>query len=284
MDLSLDDVSAVIRLVREVCDRWDDPAAWREHLLHGACALMDANVGMMLTEHHGKMYHFGQLLVTSVVGLEPEKKMLVAPGIQRMEDRDYSDVTENYMPGLARLYDTFVRQSWVTVRREEMVDDQTYYAAPHYRDFRKHLDCDDYVVSIRMVDLPRRPEGIQVDRPHRAERFGMREVALLKLLHDEIAPLVGVRLATEEHLCRDGLSKRLRETLELLLDGNSEKEAAREMDLSVKTVHEYVGMIYKHFQVSSRAELMAYFIRRTPQIRGSANSTQRRGDAEKSRI
>ena len=284
MDLSLDDVSAVIRLVREVCDRWDDPAAWREHLLHGACALMDANVGMMLTEHHGKMYHFGQLLVTSVVGLEPEKKMLVAPGIQRMEDRDYSDVTENYMPGLARLYDTFVRQSWVTVRREEMVDDQTYYAAPHYRDFRKHLDCDDYVVSIRMVDLPRRPEGIQVDRPHRAERFGMREVALLKLLHDEIAPLVGVRLATEEHFCRDGLSKRLRETLELLLDGNSEKEAAREMDLSVKTVHEYVGMIYKHFQVSSRAELMAYFIRRTPQIRGSANSTQRRGDAEKSRI
>ena len=42
---------------------------------------------------------------------------------------------------------------------------------------------------------------------------------LLKLLHDEIAPLIGVRLATEEHLCREGLSKRLRETLSLLLDG-----------------------------------------------------------------
>jgi len=26
-ELSLDDVSRVIRLVREVCDRWDDPAA-----------------------------------------------------------------------------------------------------------------------------------------------------------------------------------------------------------------------------------------------------------------
>ena len=214
--------------------------------------------------------------MTSVVGLEEPKRLLVQPAVSRMADRDYQDVTENFLPGLSRLYDSFVKQGWVTVNREQMSDDQTYYAAPHYRDFRKHLDCDDYVVSIRMVDLPRRPEGIQVDRPHGAQRFGSREVALLKLIHDEIAPLVGVRLATEEHLCRDGLSKRLRETLELLLEGRSEKEVAREMDLSVKTVHEYVGMIYKHFRVSSRGELMAYFIRRTPELRGEGHSIQRR--------
>jgi DNA-binding CsgD family transcriptional regulator len=260
MDISLDDVSAVIRLVREVCDRWDDPARWREHLLKG-------NVGMMLTEHHGKMYHFGRLSVTSVVGLQDPMRNLVQPSIKQMEDRDYQDVSENFLPGLTRLYDNFVRQKWVTVRREEMVDDGTYYAAPHYRDFRKHLNCDDYVVSIRMVDLPRRPEGISIDRPHGAERFGPREVAILKLLHDEIAPLVGVRLATEEHLCRDGLSRRLRQTLELLLEGSSEKQVARELELSVKTVHEYVGMLYKHFQVSSRGELLAYFIRREPILR-----------------
>src|SRR5678815_3811800 len=154
MDLSLQDVSSVIRLVREVCDRWDDPSGWREHLLRGACALMNANVGMMLTEHHGKMYHFGRLSVTSVVGLEERKKLLVQPAVSRMADRDYQDVTENFLPGLSRLYDSFVKQGWVTVNREQMSDDQTYYAAPHYRDFRKHLDCDDYVVSIRMVDLP----------------------------------------------------------------------------------------------------------------------------------
>ena len=282
MDVSLNDVSKVIRLVREVCDRWDDPARWREHLLKGACALLKGNVGMMLTEHQGKMYHFGKLSVTSVVGLSEPKRTLVQPGISQMADRDYQDVSENFLPGLTRLYDDFVKKGWVTIHRSEMADDQTYYAAPHYLNFRKQLDCDDYVVSIRMVDLPRRPEGISIDRPHGAERFGMREVALLKLIHDEIAPLVGVRLATEEHLCRDGLSKRLRETLELLLEGKSEKEVAREMDLSVKTVHEYVGMIYKHFQVNSRGELMAYFIRRAPVVREEIEP-QRRRDAEKMR-
>ena len=34
-DVSLADISGVIRLVREVCDRWDDPGTWREHLLRG---------------------------------------------------------------------------------------------------------------------------------------------------------------------------------------------------------------------------------------------------------
>lgn len=267
MDVSLDDVSKVVRLVREVCDRWDDPQAWREHLLHGACALLNGSVGMMLTEHEGKMHHFGRLSVTAVVGLTPSMRMLVQPGVSQMQHRDYQDVSDNFLPGLTKVYDDLVRQGWVTVRRSEMADEQTYHAASYYLNFRKQLDCDDYVVSIRMVDQPRRPEGISIDRLHGARPFGSREVAILKLLHDEVGPLVGVRLATEEHLCRDGLSKRLRETLSLLLEGFSEKQAARELDLSIKTVHEYVGMLYKHFQVSSRGELLAYFIRRAPALR-----------------
>jgi DNA-binding NarL/FixJ family response regulator len=92
---------------------------------------------------------------------------------------------------------------------------------------------------------------------------------LLKFLHDELVPLIGVRLATEEHLCCDSLSKRLRETLSHLLEGESEKQVAVKLGLSVPTVHDYVTSIYRHFLVSSRAELMAYFIRRTPILRHS---------------
>ena len=272
MDVSLDDVSRVLRLVREVCDLWDDPEAWREHLLHGACSLLNAKVGMMLTEHEGKMYHFGRLAVTSVVGVPPHLRTLVEPTISQMQDRDYQDVSENFVPGVTKLYEDFLRQGWVTTPRSQMADEATYHAAPYYQNFRKPLDCDDYVVSIRMVDVPLRPEGITIDRAHGDHAFGPREVAVLKLLHDEVGPLIGVRLATEGHLCRDGLSKRLRETLSLLLKGLSEKQVAGKLDLSIKTVHDYVGMLYKHFQVSSRGELLAYFIRREP-VRRRAHST-----------
>ena len=79
-----------------------------------------------------------------------------------------------------------------------------------YLTLRRHADCDDYMWSMRFVDLPKRIEMLGID--HRtAPSFGSREILLLKLLHDEIAPLIGVRLATEEHFSRDGLLKRLRE-------------------------------------------------------------------------
>jgi len=61
---SPDDVSHVIRLVREVCDRWDDPAAWRRHLLQGACSLLEGNVGMMVADRSPSITAFGRPFVT----------------------------------------------------------------------------------------------------------------------------------------------------------------------------------------------------------------------------
>ena len=266
-ELSHSDISAIIRLVREVCDRWDDPSEWRGHLLAGLCALLDAQGGMILTEQGGKRGRFGVLPVVCVHGVPAQQKALVQPAVSAMEQRDYQDVSENYLPGLTRIYDDLMRQGWVTAMRSEVTDDQTYHTAPHYLQFRKQFDWDDYVVSIRMVDYPRRPEGISIDRRHGSPRFGPREVTILKLLHDEIAPLIGIRLATEDYVCRDGLSARLRQTLSLLLDGLSEKQVARELGLGARTVHDYVTMLYKHFDVCSRAELLAYFVRRAPRIR-----------------
>jgi DNA-binding CsgD family transcriptional regulator len=265
MDVSLDEVSAVIRLVREVCDLWDDPTAWRMHLLNGACQLVDGHVGIILEDDHSAAPgYFGNLCVTSMVGLPTAMRGLVQPAISQLDQRKYDDVSENVMAGVSNMWDQMQRQGWVTTAGNQIADAAAYHASPFYREFRQQIDCDDFVVSIRVVDLPPRPEAILIDRPHGAAAFGLREVALVKLLHDEIAPLVGVCLTTEEHLSRDGLSKRLRETLSLLLEGYSEKQVASELSLATRTVHDYVAMLYQHFQVSSRAELLAYFIRRKP--------------------
>lgn len=56
------------------------------------------------------------------------------------------------------------------------------------------------------------------------------------------------------------LPPRLRRTLQALLDGDSEKEAAKRMGLSPHTVHEYVRDLYRHFGVRSRAELLSRWI------------------------
>ena len=264
MDVSLNDVSAVIRLVREVCDRWDDPPAWREHLLQGTCSLVDGHSATMLADRQHQPGWFGNVGVIALVGMPVETKPLLQTYVSQIDQRRIDDVAENGMPGMSGLFAQMKSQGWVTMAGSQSPDDVTLPASPMDQRLMERVDWGHYVVSIRVVDVPRRPEVINTYRPHRAQPFGPREVALLKLLHDEIAPLVGVRLATEEHVSRDGLSKRLRETLSLLLKGYSEKQITAELRLAPRTIHDYVTMLYEHFRVSSRAELLAYFIRRRP--------------------
>ena len=59
-----------------------------------------------------------------------------------------------------------------------------------------------------------------------------------------------------------GFSKRMIETLQLLLAGDSEKEVANKLGLSQHTVHIHVKKLYKRLDVSSRAELMAKCLRK----------------------
>jgi DNA-binding NarL/FixJ family response regulator len=52
------------------------------------------------------------------------------------------------------------------------------------------------------------------------------------------------------------LSPRLREVLDLLLQGLGEKQVAHQMGLSGHTIHYYIKDLYKRFGVSARSELL----------------------------
>jgi DNA-binding CsgD family transcriptional regulator len=58
------------------------------------------------------------------------------------------------------------------------------------------------------------------------------------------------------------LPRRQRQTLELLLAGDAEKQIAARLSISRHTVHVYVKSLYKRFGVSSRGELLARWVRR----------------------
>ena len=58
------------------------------------------------------------------------------------------------------------------------------------------------------------------------------------------------------------LSRRQRQTLELLLSGDAEKQIAARLSISRHTVHVYVKSLYKRFGVSSRGELLAKWVQK----------------------
>lgn len=57
----------------------------------------------------------------------------------------------------------------------------------------------------------------------------------------------------------------MKQTLQRLLAGDSEKQIAAHLGLSPHTIHVYVKALYKRFDVASRGELLARFVR-TPTL------------------
>ena len=95
-----------------------------------------------------------------------------------------------------------------------------------------------------------------------ARDFTPRECRLLHLLHDELGRLIGPTLAPAAGAGPVSLSPRLRQTLALLLQGESEKSIAARLGLRPLTVHKYISELYRKYGVTSRAELLAHFIPR----------------------
>ncbi len=78
-----------------------------------------------------------------------------------------------------------------------------------------------------------------------------------------IAAVVGAGAATAVSQRTDTeLSPRLEQTLRHLLSGASEKEVAKKLNLSRHTVHVYVKALYRHYRVTTRAELLARHVQR----------------------
>jgi DNA-binding NarL/FixJ family response regulator len=77
----------------------------------------------------------------------------------------------------------------------------------------------------------------------------------------ELCKVVGAHVSGSVADGAAGLSPRMRQTLEALMTGDSEKQIAAKMNVSPHTVHVYVKQLYKRFGASSRGELMARFVR-----------------------
>ena len=57
------------------------------------------------------------------------------------------------------------------------------------------------------------------------------------------------------------LPPRLQQTMQSLLAGDSEKQAAAKMGVSPHTVHVYVKTLYRRYNVSSRGELLSKWVK-----------------------
>jgi len=150
----------------------------------------------------------------------------------------------------------------VTRTRQQLLSDAAWYRSVSFNDYRRVVGVDHCIYSLHVLAAGGRSSLMGFHRPLGDRPFSPRDGALLSLFHEEIGPMIGAAGSGGTDLNR--LSPRLQQTLACLLDGDSEKQVAMRLNLSLPTVHQYVMTLYRMFGVASRAELLAHFIRRPP--------------------
>jgi DNA-binding CsgD family transcriptional regulator len=253
--LRLSEVRAVYRLVGECRDLGSDPVAWRGHVARSLAALAGGQVSM--------------------AGEAARPADGATPGlIYHCEDHGWTvpgdrDVWTSYHacggyirePTLRPIQAFGFRKGLCA--RHQAVDDPTWFRSSYYNENQRLCGLDEILISFE--DLPGRARQnlVSVLRPKGQGVFRRGERRLVRLFHAELARHFGSALATLDDPSPSGLTPRLLETLRCLLEGDGEKQVALRLGLSSLTVHQYVKALYRHFRVSSRPELMAYFLRRS---------------------
>lgn len=254
--LRVSDVSRAYQLIGECCDLWAEPSAWRRRLLEGTVDLTSSMVGMMQT------FWLTDQPVAPVL-----QEVASAGWPDEATYRNYKRISEDNPPmvGIDHALGVMMKEGEVTIARHHHIPDDVWEKCTYFQSYMRPADSDHFIVNMRPgTSGPNAVDCYAVGRQLNDPRYSERDVKLIRLLRHEISSLIGTRLTTEAHHSIHGLQRRCRATLELLMRGASEKEVARELHRSVNTIHEHIMIIYRHFNVSSRAELLAYFIQRTP--------------------
>jgi DNA-binding CsgD family transcriptional regulator len=250
--LRVGEVRDAYRLIGECRDLGNDPARWFPRMLEGLSRL----VGGIVTGGEGlaprvdrPMTH----LSAFESGMTPSERAILVAYM-----RDGGPAAD---PLFARL--EYVAGKTITRTRRQVIRDADYHRSSVYDRYFRVGKVEHRLISVHRRSGERSISALCLHRAPRERDFSPREQGLLTLFHDELGPLVGRALVSVAEASPDDLSPRLRQTLACLLEGDSEKQVASRLGLSVPTVHQYVTALYKRFGVRSRGQLMAHALRRS---------------------
>ncbi len=240
----------VIRIVGECREMGADASAWHAHATRRLCDLTGSRVGIAANLRDFEPGHDPRGLTLFRFGW-PDA------AAEEHWNEYASTVPARRTPEYARLVG--FEGSLVTRTRRQLWDDVTWYRSPTFNEHHRVSGIDHYIFSIA-----RGPRGlynsIWVHRPVGEPAYTRREWWIVHTVHTELASLIGGPLSAADAPGVEGLTRRQRQTLDALLDGDSEKQIAIRLGLSRATIHEYVTAIYRHFNVASRGELLARFV------------------------
>jgi DNA-binding CsgD family transcriptional regulator len=246
------EVRDAYRLIGDCRDLGHDPALWHRRMFDGVCRLIGVPAatggeGRWLRPHRPV-----EAISTFDSGLDARGRRVLMAFM-----RDLGPAGDPMLSALQQ-----VPGPLVTRTRRQLISDVEYYRSLAFNEYLRQNDADHRLVSVCQVSRDGAVSVIALQRSRGERDFSPREQRLLDFFHGELGRLVRGALVSATEPSPDRLSPRLRQTLGCLLEGDSEKQVAARLGLSHATTHQYVTALYRHFEVQSRAQLLAHIFRR----------------------
>jgi DNA-binding CsgD family transcriptional regulator len=241
--LKHNDIRRVFHLIGEITELGRDPVQWRLHLIHKLLPLVEARIGFV-GEHYINPTNPADTRVVGTVDWG------WAPGEQELF---YGYLNSG---GMARdplhaqtsrlLFRSYTR------RRRDLVPDEIWYASPVVDPLRRQCNVDDTIYARCRLPQLGWAHFLSVMKAWGAKPFSERDRLLVSLLHRELERL----WAHVDHGALASLPARLRQTLDLIFSGYSEKQMADALNVSAHTAHDFCRRLYRHFDVTGRGQLL----------------------------
>jgi DNA-binding NarL/FixJ family response regulator len=231
---------------------WYDPTAWQQHLVSGAERIIGGAVsiaGASRIDASGNV----QVAETMIANSADED-------VRRSFEVYVADGGFSLLPELPIVQPVIIRQGGITYRQSAVLKRREVHRSAYYQKYVGKHRIEDALSTVQLA-ADGLVFGISVMRCRGDISFTSRDEGALALITVLVAERLDRTLETRESFGRRSLSPRLREMLDALLDGLSEKEAADRLSISPYTAHEYITALYRRFGVHSRSDLMACFIR-----------------------
>lgn len=253
----LEDELTILRIINECRELGDDASAWQRRLIEGLSRLTGsvvAAVGLLPLKPDG------------LEGLGELSKHMIDGGWSSHSVRDrwiaWASNPEQVAlhPATTRFFAYPDLQ--LTKSRVELVSDDEWNRSEFVNEFLRADYFDEGLLSRTHIPNTHITYLITLMRETGAAPFDLATTRAIELLQTELSKYLGKSLWISTQPNRQGLSPRLLQVLDRMLQGDSERQAAIFLGLHPTTVHDYVKRLYRHFDVNSRAELLAYFLKR----------------------
>ncbi len=251
---SLSDTRRVFRLIGELHDLGHDSQLWHERLVQGVRGLLagrTAIAGEWRWRRPGFAPLVRQIAHSGFDETMAQRFRLYGRTRAYMADPCFQAISQS---GQGLEVSVFLRR--------ELVEDSIWYHSHVFNAYYKPSGVDHALISLRPLSADGRVDVLIARRALGERPFSRRDKRLARLLHHEVGRLIGPTLATIEEPGIHHLPPRQQQALNGLARGLSEKQLAALMGISLGTLHQYVTQLFKYFEVSGRAELMAKYLGR----------------------